>query len=150
MKLIFFDVDGVVAPFELRGLSSSHLDLFCDAVHKTGAEVVLSSTWRLPHCREQRMRLNVELYKRGVELFGATPVLNHPIQDSRLVSGVVRGDEIRAWLRENAGTSDTFAILDDDPNNEMGDLNPRLIKCDGNIGLTEENCHQIIEMLGVK
>lgn len=150
MKLLFLDVDGVLSSFGLHGLSSTHLDLFAQVVHKTGAEVVLSSTWRLPYGREQRMRLQQELYKRDIELFGMTPVLEHPIVPGVLYKGFLRGDEIQAYLtaasRRNNITS--FAILDDDPNDEMGALKPHLVKCDGHAGLTEKEVAQLITMLG--
>lgn len=150
MKVIFLDVDGVLSSMGPRGLCSQRLDMFADVVKQTGAEVVLSSTWRKPHGLEQRMRLQWELYKRGVEFYGMTPVLDEPVGTGLLVKGVVRGDEIQAWLN-GARCRDkitSFIILDDDPNDEMGRLKPHLVKCDGHKGLTQVECDEIIKRLG--
>lgn len=148
MNYIFLDIDGVLRPLDLRGLCAQRLDLFAEVAKLTDSDVVLSSTWRLPHCREQRMRLCAELYKRGVKLAGMTPVLNQPIGFGEMVSGVKRGEEIMTWLHKNlVGPQDRFVILDDDPNDEMGELKPHLVKCDGYKGLTEELCREIARRL---
>lgn len=141
MKVIFLDIDGVLSSFGGSGLCGTRLDLFADIVKQTGAEVVLSSTWRLTQCREQRMRLQSELYKRGVEMMGHTPF------DSNLRT---RGDEIQTWLngyrhaQEKVGA---FVILDDDPNDEMGKLKPNLVKCDGYQGLTPAIAAEVVSRL---
>lgn len=140
MKLIFLDVDGVLSSFGERGLCSTRLDMFAEVVKQTGAEVVLSSMWRMPHCREARMRLQQELGKREVELAGMTPVLDSPS---------TRGDEIQVYLNRYRQIKVEFVILDDDPNNEMGRLKPHLVKTDGHVGLTASNCEEMIQRLGV-
>jgi hypothetical protein len=115
--------------------------MFAKVVKQTGAEVILSSTWRHPHCKDQRMRLQRELYQRGVEFDGFTPI------DANLQT---RGDEIQAWLnghRHGPEKVEKFVILDDDPNDEMGRLKPHLVKCDGCAGLTEKECDEIIRRL---
>lgn len=149
LKVIFLDVDGVLSAFGVRGLCGSRLDLFAGVVKQTGAAVVLSSTWRLPHCRDQLRRLLQELSGRGVELFGMTPVLNAAVGSAGLVQGVLRGDEIRAWLTAAAGRYEIQAvvILDDDPNDELGDLKPRLVKCDGYEGLTAGVAAEVVRRL---
>ena len=141
MKIIFLDVDGVLSCFGARGLCATRLDLFADIVKKTGAKVVLSSTWRYPHCREQRMRLMQELGKREVELFGMTPMLE--------ATDDQRGREIDQWVRSvNRRLNLKFVILDDDPNNEItGNLRAHLVKCDGYQGLTAELATEVIRKL---
>jgi len=150
MKVIFLDVDGVLSSMGPRGLCSQRLDMFAALVKATGALVVLSSMWRHPHCREQLMRLRRELYKRGVELFDSTPVLNELIGTGLLVKGTQRGDEIQTWLnqyRRGPEKVEAFVILDDDPNDEMGRLKPHLVKCDGYKGLTQIECDEIKKRL---
>lgn len=150
MKVIFLDVDGVLSSFGERGLCALRLDMFAALVKATGAEVVLSSTWRHPHCREQRMRLQREFYARGVEFYGMTPVLDAPIGTGLLVKGHLRGDEIQVWLNGHRNGPDkvtSFVILDDDPNDEMGRLKPHLVKCDGYAGLTRQNCDDVVRIL---
>ena len=149
MNVIFLDIDGVLSCFGSRGLCGTRLDIFADIVRRTGAEVVLSSTWRHPHCREKRMRLQQELGKRDVELFGMTPILNMPIGSTSLVTGTQRGLEIGAWLdsAKRRHQISTFVILDDDPNNEMGELHHALVKCDGYQGLTQAIADEVARRL---
>lgn len=151
MKVIFLDIDGVLSSFGERGLCSHRLDIFAALVKATGAVVVLSSTWRHPHCREQRMRLQRELYSRGeIEFHSFTPVLNQPIGSGLLMKGFMRGDEIQAWFNRHPSLAvQSFVILDDDPNDEMGPLKPHLVKCDGYAGLTQVECDEIIRRLNV-
>lgn len=146
MRIIFLDVDGVLSPHGAsRGLCGMRLDLFCALVLKLGVYVVLSSMWRLPALREQRKRLQQELCRRGVELYGVTPVLNGSTGVGLHGKVYFRGDEIQAWLN-GARCRDkitSFIILDDDPNDEMGALKPHLVKTDGYKGLTLEICQEI-------
>lgn len=139
IKFIFLDVDGVLSSFGERGLCGLRLDMFADVVKKTEAIVILSSTWRFPHCRDQRMRLQRELYQRGVEIADWTPI------DMELKT---RGDEIQVCLnRYRRDGVESFVILDDDPNDEMGRLKPHLVKCDGYNGLTNADCEEIVRRL---
>jgi hypothetical protein len=140
MKILFLDIDGVLSCFGVRGLCGTRLDLLADVVKRTGAEVVLSSSWRHPHCRDQLKRLERELHRRGVEFLSATPIL----------PGEPRGNEIGAWLASASRRHEvtTFAILDDDPNNEIGQLlQPALVKCDGYQGLTVEKAAEVVRIL---
>jgi hypothetical protein len=95
------------------------------------------------------MRLQQELGKREVEFFGMTPILNLPIGASSLVNGVQRGQEINAWLdaAHRRHEISAFIILDDDPNDEMGDLKHALVKCDGYQGLTPEIAAEVVRRL---
>ncbi len=149
MKIIFLDVDGVLSSFGLRGLCGTRLDLFADIVKRTGAEVVLSSTWRHPRCRDQRMRLQQELGKREVEFFGMTPILDKPAGTVGLLHAVTRGKEIGAWLdaAQHRHEISAYVILDDDPSDEMGRLHHALVKCDGYQGLTPEIASEVIRRL---
>lgn len=149
MKVIFLDVDGVLSSFGERGLCGDRIALFAAVVRQTGAEVVLSSTWRYPHCREQRLRLLQELGKHGIELLGMTPVLDVAVGSVGLVAGSTRGKEIGAWLAAYREHPDLrFVILDDDPNDEMGDLKDYLVKCDGWAGLTKREAYEMVRRLG--
>lgn len=152
LKVIFLDIDGVLSVFGSRGLCGTRLDMFADIVHLTGSKVVLSSTWRHPHSRDQLLRLEQELEKRNVELFSATPILNIPIESSSLLMGTQRGLEIKAWLdsAKRRYRIDSFVILDDDPNNEMGDLKYALVKCDGYQGLTPQIADAVVLRLRQK
>lgn len=149
IKVIFLDVDGVLSSFGVRGLCSTRLDLFADIVHQTGAEVVLSSTWRRPGCRDQRLRLLQELGKRNVELFGETPILDTQMGTTGLIQTVTRATEITAWLTaaQRRHHITTYVILDDDPHHELVPLQHALVKCDGYEGLTRPLADQVIQRL---
>lgn len=41
-------------------------------------------------------------------------------------------------------------ILDDDPNDEMGELKPHLIKCDGYQGLTPDIAAKVVHRLNAE
>jgi hypothetical protein len=69
-------------------------------VERTGAKIVISSTWRVTDGME---RVSVVLRAHGFagEIIGGTPV----------TSGT-RGGEIKAWLDESSGVT-SFVALDD-------------------------------------
>ena len=149
MKRIFLDIDGVLN--NQRWLAQQHnfksfspynvaaLNLILKA---TGAEIVISSNWRLyPYDFHT-------LFKRqGIEgkIIGFTPSINE-IQNG-IFRSVIRGDEIMAYLEANEKPGERFVILDDD--DDMGILSPRLVQTNPANGLTEADARRAIEMLGV-
>jgi len=138
MKVIFLDVDGVLSSGGVNGLCEKRLDLFADLVKRSKAEVVLSSTWRRPQCREGRLRLQRELGKRGVEFYGMTPILDR--ED--------RFKEIAAWCDGQSESIEAFIALDDDPDGALTLLGPNLVTCDGYAGLTEDLVGKAVTLLG--
>ena len=136
MKVIFLDIDGVLVTNTqvfsgLKGRDSESGMHFFDEkcverlnrlIQKTDAQLVLSSTWRInglekfnSHARKQNLiRLPIDM----------TPYLDHKIENSNIYSGVPRGREIKAWLKDNKGV-DKFVILDD--SSDMEDLINKLV-----------------------
>jgi hypothetical protein len=111
MRIIFLDFDGVLNSrrfFATRppdGADDEALDPTAVArvnriVERTGARVVVSSSWRLSDPVE---RIVAILRQHGFagEVVGTTPVLAGS-----------RGREIRAWLRASRGIT-SYVILDD-------------------------------------
>ena len=125
-KLLFLDVDGVLNTSEdpvdrespevisMHGwpcvLSLPRLRTLKAVLDRTGADVVLSSNWRL-------VELGCATLERGLRaaripcarVVGATPDLR---------PHGTRQDEIRAWLRDNCGSSSTpiqWVAVDDMP-----------------------------------
>ena len=146
-KIIFLDIDGV-----LNLISQGH-DEFGDIFHPhlvenlkhiietTGAEIVISSTWRMNGLSEmQRMWEMRDLPGKVIDV---TPYLNTP-----------RGEEIAEWLRENP--VDSYCIIDDD-----SDMLPEQMsnfvktsenhdhpdKVDYGYGLTKLCAEQVIKIL---
>ena len=145
--ILFLDIDGVLNSRHQRGMESDKVGLLKRILDTTGAEVVLSSTWRRQ--RDNLKRVIQMLYCIGHEMISATPVL-----DGRDFPpfGPTRGDEIRAWLTEEHFFDRVFereqrnvVILDDDQ--DMGDLRPFCVFTDSDIGLTPELAEEVIRRL---
>lgn len=150
-RVIFLDVDGVLnsLPFirSVKGQESllSHLDPKCvrrlgDLVRVTGAEVVLSSSWRIIVPLAQ---MAAWLRERGFtgRLVSATP------SDVRAPDGVVtcpRGLEIQRWIDLFGQGLESFVILDDEGG--MEHLAHRHVKTDMNVGLTTGDCSRVINL----
>lgn len=149
-RVIFLDIDGVL---NHRGwfLSRSHAadgdditDIDPEAVARvqrivdaTDARIVISSTWRLLHERDE---IRAFLRDRGLtgKIIDSTPSL--PRLD--------RGDEIQLWL-DSASVyprrPNGIVILDDDA--DMGPLLPWLVRTTFERGLTDYHAAKAIEML---
>lgn len=149
-KIIFLDVDGVLNSEEFgRWLWDNHekkyhgyelLDqraILClqDIVFVTGAEIVLSSSWRISSLRTKQLK--EQLLPYGLEIIDRT------ISDAR----GERGDEIKEWLSRNPDVSH-YVILDDD--NDMSDIKNHLIQTTFRKGLLPEHATKAIEMLTTK
>ena len=138
VKVIFLDIDGVMNSmkdgFSFTIETDSHFHLLKKLVDATGAELVLSSTWRIGDADTVEQRLN----EFGMHLIGCTP--HHGIAD------VKRGEEIREWIETSPWEIEQFVILDDEADMcEYTDTN--LVKTDMRIGLTEADVERAIEIL---
>ena len=151
MKVIFCDVDGVLNEDTTPARTKSRV-IFIDEekllhlkriVDATGAEIVLSSTWRYDRDDARYngdfLELQEAFRKVGLELYSYTPV------DA---IGIRRGMEIRAWLGMHPEV-ERYIILDDELFDfEERGLLPRLVKTEfGDGGLTEELAQEAIAML---
>lgn len=148
MKIVFLDFDGVLnsmkfaeelaAKFKEEGrpAESRHMidpvavERLNILLRDTGANVVISSTWRkyfdLPTLREL-------LVAKGFsgEVIGVTPDLSGgPIEHRE------RGFEIEQWIKDNAPDA-TFVILDDD--SDMGNLHHRFVHTSWALGLLDDH-----------
>jgi hypothetical protein len=118
VKVVFLDFDGVVVclpPVHSRKASGGLMrDASADCVRhlnqiieETGAEIVVSSTWRKHHTIPQ---LHGTLRRAGFvgrEPIGTTPILG---------SGIDRGDEISLWLAGHPEVT-SYVVLDDEFDN---------------------------------
>jgi len=127
MKVIFLDIDGVLNNFSLiqangfdyidQGMVST-LGLI---VAETGAEIVLSSTWRI-NPRDKAL-VEAALERQGMSVMDSTPDL-----------GGWRAAEISKWL-EGAPQVESFAILDDVDDAGFG-MGSSFFQTDPEVGLT--------------
>lgn len=167
VRVIFLDLDGVLNSRDymenrrrIPRPTRDHVDAVTvprlNAItDRTGAKIVISSTWRLQP-RPYRYPGPVEELQRvlsahGVtgEIIGTTPWFHNqysddPEDDTGVVAGKERGHEIQAWLDRNPGVS-SFVILDDD--SDMVHLAHRHIKTSFALGLLDEHVERAVVML---
>lgn len=143
MKIIFLDIDGVLNNHKSYGTGKA--DMWCvaalnDITDRTGAAIVVSSTWRmggLLSCRDK-------LAEWGV----TAPVIDRtPIRETLhgdLTLADPRGFEIAEWWCQHAEI-ESFVILDDD--SDMAHLKDRLVQTDRTVGLTMRDAKRAIALL---
>jgi hypothetical protein len=150
VKVIFLDIDGVLNSadwFErISGHAISRIDaleemlepraveLLNALIMRTGATVVLSSSWRIAHGMGF---INRALNARGFmqRIMHKTPILGSP-----------RGREIQAWIDRAEEKPEAFVIIDD--NSDMAHLADRLVQTTWGTGLQLEHVDRAAEMLG--
>jgi hypothetical protein len=153
MKIIFLDIDGVLnsgrwlasIPYKLLREQDTHVDrwvhmldpaavrLLNQIVERTGASIVVSSSWRYALDFERLVR---ELRSGGVsgEIIGCT---------AKCMGW--RGHEIEEWLNSTHLSYESFVILDDD--SDMEPLAHRLVQTTFSDGLQREHVERAVEML---
>ena len=163
MKIIFLDIDGVLnsdayCASDLykeatAGMSDAevmliahhlHLDpdaikLMNDLVDRSGAEVVLSSTWRTKYSPNEMTDM---LKGRGAtfKITDSTPVLF-----GKLSERIPRGKEIGEYLKKLSAQPESFVILDD--YEDMLKLKTNLVRTDSRYGLTIANVNKALKIL---
>lgn len=133
MIAIFTDIDGVLNPHWRTEWDRNAIGCYNRLCKDLGLMPVITSTWRLAHTKEQLQRIFAE-QGIDVEIHDYTPHMDR--QD--------RGVEIKAWIDENG--PDDYVVIDD----RVHDIEPyvgNVVKCRSWIGLTEEECDLIREML---
>ena len=131
VKLLFLDFDGVLNSerfFRAQGnrylpeqLDEGAVARLNAILARTGAKVIVSSTWRLGYSMEQ---LQVILARHGFsgEVVGVTPRLEDVDEDGiRVPLHVPRGREIQTWLDTQTETPRSFR----DPRRRRGHGAPR-------------------------
>jgi len=147
MKAIFLDIDGV-----MNSTKSSHrlylqgygyfngipvpetVGPLNKIIAMTGAQIVISSSWRK---KTNIFGLEYLLFLTGVrgEIIGVTPTIHN----------VERGVEIQEWLDTDGKDATHFVILDD--STDVAHLTEHHVKVDDNVGLTFANAEKAIEIL---
>jgi len=163
VKICFTDIDGVLNNRSCYFPGNQHpkygrnpdpkcvaaLNWLCE---KTGAQIVVSSTWRIGGLDLMRETINSHWGVNG-PVIDVTPRLLDYRGDITL--SVPRGREIQAWLDRRKqdyahcgghwGDVDRFVILDDD--SDMEHLLPHLVKTDFEHGLTMEKAADAAKVL---
>lgn len=149
MKIIFLDIDGVLNSQRScvanggygriydhdswQELDLVAVKLIAHVAKETGADVVLSSSWRILAKKEDIIAFQEFL---GVNIIDVTP---------RSLDGC-RGGEVKQWLDGCKEPVEAFCIVDDD-NDMLPSQQARFVQTDERIGLTWQNCEDIMLVL---
>lgn len=155
MKVIFLDIDGVLNTIytkeRINGMifvEDKYIKILKEICDKTGAKVVLSSSWRSGwydidngnnNTRDAKdfIALRDKLLEFGIELFDKTPD----------ISAMKRGEEIKQWLEEHKDLNITnFVIFDDMA--IVKPFNRYFIQTSFAEGMKEKYIKKAIKMLG--
>lgn len=163
MKIIFLDIDGVLNyglyyknrteipdlysdTYPLSEICPKAIGLLNNLIEKTGAKVVISSTWRMNSTQEQLQNI---LNERGFtgEIIDYTPIFQYTEENKY---SLVRGNEIQYWIDTNlsklrGGRVQTeyknYVIFDDDDDMLYTQRN-NFIHVSPYTGLTQEYCNR--------
>ncbi len=138
-KVLFLDVDGVLNCARTTARYNQFIGIdpymallvnrICEA---TGAQIVLSSTWRLQ--KNLRDEVNSVIFPTPIDV---TPDHNDMTN---------RGSEIQAWLDQHPEVT-RYAILDDNAWMNEGEQQKNFFKTSWEIGLTEEIADKVTKHL---
>ena len=101
----------------------------------SGADVVISSSWRILHTVAE---IDSALKEKGFtgNIIGATPKYRSP-----------RGREIQEWMTDEGRDIDQLVILDDDA--DMAHLTPCLVRTSWSVGLTDDDVAVALSLFGI-
>ena len=136
-RVVFLDIDGVVAPIRrwdrYGDLDPACIQVLNEIVARGGADVVVSSTWRYGKSVAELQEMLAAAGFTGCVL-DKTPTG---------APGADRGDEIAAWLAEHAVAG--YVIIDD--HGDMGQLRPQLLQTHPAQGLQPADAPRAIALL---
>lgn len=156
IKIIFLDVDGVLLPFNSTDFTFSKISLqvLNDIVKYTGAEIVLSSTWRMDESAIDTIYDNFKDYPmlstvKFKQWNRTCPTLH-----------IGRAIEIKDFIENKAPKLGLqikkYLVIDDEPvvipNKKPFDryFVNKCIQTDSHIGLREEHLKQALDILSVQ
>lgn len=128
--------------FWLRALDPARVAIVEDLVQKSGAKVVVSSSWRAAWNAEELTN-----FLRAVgftsEVIDVTPRHLH-LKEKYSGKQIMRGWEIQEWLDAHPEV-ESFVILDDD--SDMDHLSSRHIKTNYDVGITRSKAKRALKLL---
>ena len=140
MKVIFLDFDGVLITREYHiigedGCTPYPHEYLINKLHqlieKTGAQIVVSSSWRLYFTDEELSKIINH------------PVIGQTIHDYPKYKS--RGEEIAHYLREHRDI-DNYVIVDDE-DDMLKEQAYHFVHCKNHEGLTDEKIEEAIKIL---
>lgn len=151
-KLIFLDIDGVLDTYKSRYmLDLVLLDRLGNLLGRTGAWIVISSSWRCDNVTDTiefltdydnpRVRSNPLPFTDRI--VGVTPIL-FSVVDGDINRPVTRGEEIETFLKSHP--CDNYVILDD-CDEMLRDQWPHLVLVNDEVGLTDADVEKAVSIL---
>ncbi len=152
MIILALDFDGVLVnrkSWYVRSGGGANADPSCvEALNyitdTTGAEIVISSSWRIGTSLPE---LRGILKSWGVtgKVIGKTP--HQSARRGAIFISEDRGSEIRRWIEgyTQGGALEALVILDDDE--DMGELSPFLVKTEFETGLMMADAERAVQIL---
>lgn len=149
-QILFLDIDGVLNAHDplpgsrYCGIHLEKMALLNRVIEATGCKLVISSAWRY-------LMLNGSMNKAGFEnmLLVCGLVAEHGVVEGFTVADEViepRELQIRAWLEQRDVNS--WAVVDDDPMQmQFGADEWRVVRPNGDVGLTAAEAERLIEIL---
>lgn len=124
---------------DVRMIDPEKIVLINQLIKRTGAQVVVSSSWRIGR--------TIEALQDILEFHG---FIGEIIDVTGEVYNGTRGDEINEWLCKEAFIldNDEFIIIDDD--SDMEPFMSRLVHTSMEVGLTQDHVDRAVEMLNVR
>lgn len=167
-KYLFLDIDGVLAvPEYLKdgqwAICPKRQELLHRILSETGAEIVLSSSWRKWDLESTREFMKGEGFLFHDKIIGVTiRAYQYLDRTKKIHLSIPRGVEIKQWLDTNVhsdnghnfirktwGFDYTYCILDDETDMLYNQRN-FFVHTDSIQGLTEEKADEVIEILNNK
>lgn len=155
MKVIFLDFDGVITTLKSKyKLDLKALSLLKEIINATDAKIVISSSWRRHTLEDtiKELQDTSDVRMNGIEfpfidrIIGITDrIFGFALTDKEKHISLLRGVEIREWLKEHPEVTN-YVILDDDSDMLLEQAN-HFVKTDTYEGLTNENVEQAINIL---
>lgn len=147
-RVLFLDIDGVVLSGtalretgDNRYLPPAAIALVNEVLDRTGAVVVVSSTWRMyKDCREILARAGLTRLHED----WATPTGRQMV--GPLILGRTRGSEIQDWLDRHPEV-ERYAIIDDD-SDMLDQQKARFVKTDFMTGIGRAHVERLVLNLG--
>ena len=151
-KLIFLDIDGVMNSTSFYEKTENFVwGMFCpDAVRnlnqivkETGAEIVISSAWRL-HMMLDELQLIFNKNKVIPRIAYGTPRLQYKYYENK--TKVPRGCEIKLMM-EIYEVAEDYVIIDDDASGILLAQKDHFFQTDPDLGLTDDVRDKVIKYL---
>lgn len=135
MKIIFLDIDGVLNTNSDREISDDKLKLLSELVSKTGADVVLSSSWRYGWNQPRLNQPGTRIYRLKQLLKNNGIVIKYTIG-----LDLTKSIQIKNYLNTNMISN--YIVLDDEPIDTAN-----LVQTNGDVGLTQFDCQKAYQLL---